>query len=146
MRHQCANRGRGCQQWNTWYVTVYSFIVLSIGSIHTLVNWWNKFKVRNGCRRKVPSRPCSSAPIPAFSIVIIAAAVIAIIVVVESRWIYHISGRINTPGMTASCPLLGSQTLNANPNLVERESEIVGQAGRLGVVTCLLYTSPSPRD
>ncbi|CAM9736693.1 unnamed protein product [Pylaiella littoralis] len=27
------------------------------------------------------------------------------------------------------------QTLNANPDLVERESEIVGQAGRLGVVT-----------
>ncbi|CAN0225163.1 unnamed protein product, partial [Laminaria digitata] len=26
-------------------------------------------------------------------------------------------------------------TLNANPDLVERESEIVGQAGRLGVVT-----------
>lgn len=27
------------------------------------------------------------------------------------------------------------QTLNASPDLVERESEIVGQAGRLGVVT-----------
>lgn len=27
------------------------------------------------------------------------------------------------------------QILNANPDLVERESEIVGQAGRLGVVT-----------
>lgn len=32
-------------------------------------------------------------------------------------------------------PLVPFQTLNANPDLVERESEIVGQAGRLGVVT-----------
>lgn len=28
-----------------------------------------------------------------------------------------------------------TQTLNASPDLVERESEIVGQAGRLGLVT-----------
>lgn len=47
----------------------------------------------------------------------------------------YICDRIYTPGTIASCPLLVSQTLNANPDLVERESEIVGQAGRLGVVT-----------
>lgn len=35
--------------------------------------------------------------------------------------------------MPPPCPL--RQTLNASPDLVERESEIVGQAGRLGVVT-----------
>ena len=47
---------------------------------------------------------------------------------------------------------LSYQILNAKPENVKRESQIVAQAGKKETITiatnmaCLLYTSPSPRD
>ena len=39
---------------------------------------------------------------------------------------------------------ISHQVLNAKQH--EKEAEVIANAGRPGVVTCLLYTSPSPRD